>query len=299
MKIATNLLVISLLLILSVTAISSTHPFHKNYRDTVFKPEPPQARVRYIARNRDDIAWENDRIAFRIYGPALEKREPTGSGIDVWVKSVAYPIVEKWYAGGDYDNDKGEGLDFYGVGHSRGCGGLGIWDGQTLSTSGHWHSYQIKATDGDKAEFVINYVPWQLPNGHHISEQRTIALVKGTNLNRLESVFSCDTSQLVVGIGIAKIKGGEIYEDKAKGIMAFWPPENIKHGKVGCGVVVSPGDIVGFAEDKLNYLVLVRVKPGKPLVYHAGACWSRMPGFTTFDDWKHELSREAASYIKP
>src|SRR6201996_2757191 len=143
------------------------------------------AVVRFIARNRDDIAWENDRIAFRIYGPALERREPTGSGIDVWAKSVRYPVIDKWYAGGDYDNDHGEGLDFYGVGHSRGCGGLGVWDGQTLSTSGHWASYRIKKTDGHKAVFKLDYLPWQLPGGRPVGEHRTITLVKGTNLNRL------------------------------------------------------------------------------------------------------------------
>ena len=46
------------------------------------------AQAKYIPKRMDEIAWENDRIAHRIYGPALAMKEPTGSGIDVWVKSV-------------------------------------------------------------------------------------------------------------------------------------------------------------------------------------------------------------------
>jgi hypothetical protein len=260
--------------------------------DTLIKTVPV-AQVKYIAKGRDDIAWENDRIAFRIYGPALEKKEPTGSGIDVWVKSVRYPIIEKWYAGDNYHEDKGEGLDFYGVGHSRGCGGLGVWDGQTLLSSGHWQSYHIRATEGDSAVFTINYAPWKLSAGHEVSEQRTITLLKGTNLNRLDCIFTCDLPELIIGIGIAKIKGGEIYQDREKGIMAFWPPLNVKHGYIGCGVLVSPQDILGFAEDKLNYIVLVKVKPGKPLVYYAGACWSKGLDYATFADWKNELVKHS------
>lgn len=252
----------------------------------------PKALVRYVPKRDDDIAWENDRIAFRIYGPALEKKEFTGSGIDVWVKSVRYPVLDKWYANGKYHDDFGEGLDFYGVGHSRGCGGLGVWDGKTLATSGHWKSYQIKKTDGKRAVFTLTYAPWQLSDGHQVSEQRTVTLENGTNLNKMECVFTTDASQLVIGIGIAKIKGGEIYQDLAKGIMAFWPPENAaNHGRIGCGVIVSTKDIVGFAEDQRNYLVLVKAKPGKPLTYYAGACWSKGLDFKSFPEWKNELER--------
>lgn len=34
----------------------------------------------------DDIAWENDRIAFRTYGPALQATGEKAYGCDIWVK---------------------------------------------------------------------------------------------------------------------------------------------------------------------------------------------------------------------
>jgi hypothetical protein len=260
----------------------------------------PIAQVKYIPQRKDDIAWENDRIAHRIYGPALEVSEPTGSGIDVWVKSVRYPVIDKWYKGNNYHKDQGEGLDFYSVGKSRGCGGLGVWDGKALSVSGHWKSYEIKETGGDRTVFVVKYGPWKLPDGHEVSESRTFTLEKGSNLTRMESVFSSDLPELTIGIGIAKRATGkktvgEFFKNPEKGVMAYWQSENIDHGLIGLGVVIDPKRIAGFAEDKLNYLVLVKVKPGEPLMYRSGACWSRGLDFHSFDEWKSYLEKEAGA----
>ena len=242
----------------------------------------------------DDIAWENDRIAHRIYGPALEKTEPTGSGIDVWVKSTRGLVIDEWYKRGDYHEDHGQGLDFYDVGHTRGCGGLGVWDGTTLYNSGHWASYEIKeAGPGPESSFTVKYAPWAVQGGKQVSETRTFTTPVGSNLDRLESTFTSDLPELIIGIGIAKKAGGEVFQDKEKGVLAYWMPDSPKHGRVGCGVVVDPATVVGFAEDKLNELILVRVKPGTPWTYRAGACWSKGLDFHTFEEWKNYLTQQA------
>jgi hypothetical protein len=82
---------------------------------------PSRACARFVPQAFDDVAWENDRIAFRVYGPALEKEQKTGSGIDVWVKSTHQLVIDRWYKSDDYRRDHGEGLDFYSVGEGRGC----------------------------------------------------------------------------------------------------------------------------------------------------------------------------------
>jgi hypothetical protein len=255
--------------------------------------DAPIAQVKYIPQRKDDIAWENDRIAHRIYGPALEISEPTGSGIDVWVKSVRYPIIDKWYQEGHYHEDTGEGMDCYGVGKTRGCGGLGIWDGNALSVSGHWQSYEIRETGGDRAVFVVNYAPWKLPDGHEVSETRTFTVTNGSNLTLCESTLSSDEPELVVGIGIARNRKGEVYKNLEKGILAFWETTKPENGSVGTAVIVSPKDIIGFAEDNMNNLILVKVKPGVPFSYRTGACWSKGPDFHSFEEWKNDLQKEA------
>ena len=41
--------------------------------------------ARFVPERMDDFAWENDRIGFRVFGPALSLVEETGNGVDVWV----------------------------------------------------------------------------------------------------------------------------------------------------------------------------------------------------------------------
>lgn len=57
--------------------------------------------ARFVPERTDDFAWENDRVAFRTYGPEaqrlVEERKPNGtlsSGIDLWLKKVTYPIID-------------------------------------------------------------------------------------------------------------------------------------------------------------------------------------------------------------
>src|SRR6059058_1422863 len=76
----------------------------------------PQARASIAPYRYDDVLWENDRTAHRIYGHALEAAEPpSGSGIDAWGKSVRWPYMERQLRSGDQHANHGEGLDFYDV----------------------------------------------------------------------------------------------------------------------------------------------------------------------------------------
>ncbi|HEX8471385.1 MAG TPA: DUF4861 family protein [Brevundimonas sp.] len=56
----------------------------------------PRAVVYFAPERFDDLMWENDRTAHRIYGHALQANEPpSGSGIDVWGKKVRWPYVNE------------------------------------------------------------------------------------------------------------------------------------------------------------------------------------------------------------
>ena len=95
--------------------------------------------ARYVPERFDDFAWESDRIAHRIYGQALIKAEGTiSSGADVWIKKDRRLILDEMYATKHYHEDNGSFMDDYRVGKSRGCGGLGIWDGKKLFVSSNW-----------------------------------------------------------------------------------------------------------------------------------------------------------------
>ena len=102
------------------------------------KKEEFRAYGRFVRERRDDFAWENDLVAHRMYGAALETwaQEPlTSSGLDVWVKRTPRLVINEWYMVDDYqgrrDHDRrglgrvprtrGRPPAHAGDGASRGC----------------------------------------------------------------------------------------------------------------------------------------------------------------------------------
>jgi len=148
-----------------------------------------RAYGRFVRERHDDFAWENDRIAHRVYGPGLETaaREPLiSSGFDVWVKRVPRLVVNEWYMTDDYHRDKGDGADMYAVGKSRGCGGLGIWTGDKLAVSRNFMSSRVLANGPIRLEFELTYPPWKAGDSM-LSETKRITLDAGSNFDRVET----------------------------------------------------------------------------------------------------------------
>lgn len=58
---------------------------------------------------KDDIAWENDRCAYRVYGPALQHTGERSFGTDIWAKNTPDTVVYERYVmdkQGNVDGDK-------------------------------------------------------------------------------------------------------------------------------------------------------------------------------------------------
>ncbi|WP_298330353.1 glycoside hydrolase family 88 protein [Asticcacaulis sp.] len=253
--------------------------------------QTPRAVARFAPDRFDDLLWENDRVAHRIYGPALEVREaPSGSGIDVWAKRVRYPYMDRQLKFPNYHTDRGEGLDYYDVGRGRGAGGLGIWYDNKLWTSRNFSTYRIDKSGGDEATFSVDYRPWPVDVVRKVWETRTFSLPLGSNFTRMTSTLRSDTQEpLIVGIGINKRKtdggSGVVTKDAKAGILSFWEPDVGDHGHIGITIAVDPTMVEGFAEDAENYLILVRVTPGQPFTYYMGSAWDCGLDFKSRDAW--------------
>jgi hypothetical protein len=270
----------------------------------------PQAFVRYVPERVDDIAWENDRIAFRIYGPELETAAPPfSSGIDVWGKAARTPVVNKWYALGEhfYHLDHGEGLDCYKVGAGRGCGGLGIWSAEEkkLYVSHTWQSFKILSAGPAVAKFQVTYAPWRITTpkdkvenagapGRKVWQVTTFTLAMVTNFNRIETtLYSNEPGELTVGVGLAthRAKDGVVFKDEATARETYWdkadkdPSDPIDPGYIGTGLIVNPAEFTGFVATEDDNLAILKVTPGKPFVYYAGACRSKGPDFHSAQEW--------------
>lgn len=273
-------------------------------------PAPPSkaaASVALVASYRyNDLLWENDRTAHRIYGHALEKAEPpSGSGIDSWGKNVGWPFADRQLRSGDQHSYHGEGLDFYNVGTTRGAGGLGIWYDNKLWTSRNYIRARIMKSGGKSADFSVDYAPWPVDVKRKIWETRRFTLPLGTHFTRLVSTLqSDDASPIIVGIGIGKrttgLRDGEVTIDRTKGLISWWGPQDGAHGRMALAIRVDPSRLVDIRQDFDNHLILLSATPGQPFVYYSGSAWTKGEGeFTTRAAWDAYAASQRLDFTVP
>ncbi|WP_239805730.1 DUF4861 family protein [Croceicoccus hydrothermalis] len=254
----------------------------------------------------DDLLWENDRAAYRIYGRPLEAAEPpSGSGIDAWGKKVRWAFADRQLRTGDQHSFHGEGIDFYNVGTGRGAGGLGIWHDNKLWTSRNYERYRIVSSGGDIADFSVDYAPWPVDLDRSVRETRRFTLPLGTHFTRMVSTITSNTdAPLLVGIGIGKRatgpQAGELRVDEKRGVLSWWGPQDGEHGRMAVALRVDPAMIAEVRQDFDNHLVILRVRPGEPFVYYAGSAWSMdAGGFDTQEKWNAYAAGEMLDFTPP
>jgi hypothetical protein len=251
--------------------------------------------ARLVPERMDDFAWENDRIAFRMYGPALGKAEPnaSGSGVDVFVKKVRHPVINKWYARNDYHRDHGEGVDYYKVGTTRGCGGLGVWNGTSLDNSAVFARHRVIQGEGDEIAFALEYDPW-VSGQATVSEVKRIRMKKGSNFHEVNSTFRIEgADEVTIGAGIVlrKGNGGELRH--GDNWIAYAEPPDNKHGQTYCALIMPQK--AEFKQADGHALLLVPATDGSSIKYLAGAAWNRGLDFTTADAWFEHVKEMAAN----
>ncbi len=275
-------------------------PSHVIIRNSFYSPLPailtdqPQGTYVRYARGRD-VAWENDRIAFRVFGS--EVRSKVGSGVDVWAKSVGYPILDKWYKlndeGKNYHTDRGEGCDFYDMGKRSGCGGLAIWvDGKPYAPE-TFDTFRIVKNKPDEIIFELAYDTWNLPF-MKLTEHRQVRMVPGTNFFRVTSMLKSDQNlELIVAIGLSTFGKSEVYQNKKRGVLSVWEPIDPSKGNLGSAVLVKPENFVGFKRFNGDEFILIKVSTNVPFIYYAGAGWDKSEFFRQKENWEKYIREEA------
>lgn len=259
--------------------------------------EKAEAFCRFVPERMDDFAWENDRVAFRMYGPALweDPAKRCGSGVDVWVKKVRYPIIDKWMKerrkGGKYHIDEGEGADLYKVGKTLGCGGLGYWLDGKLQLNRHFATQKVLTGSGPEIEFELTYEPLEVA-GKSVTETKRIRMKTGTSFYEVHNTFGIEGGGSVdVAVGIVREKGKDAVVHGDNWI-AYAGPETEKNGQTYCGVIL-PGP-AKFLKTKDHVLLVTKVKDGDTLTYRSGAAWNRGLDFKSATEWNAYVKSEAS-----
>lgn len=294
---------------------------------SVEKGTPRQPKVYVTGRQYpervDDIAWENDRTAYRIYGPALQRNKERAFGVDVWVKNTPDLVVNKRYAiellnhpsiealksagktqeafdleeATTYHFDHGYGLDCYKVGPTLGGGAPALMDNGELVLPYCYRDYQILDNGPLRFTVRVDYNPTSIGKDKNIVEHRIISLDKGSNFNRCTVWYDGLTEKRDLAAGVV------VHPEDTETIhlasnMALYadPTDNPtkQNFQIFVGLLFPEGiDYTRYLyteQDRQNgnagHVIGVKsYTPGTRFTYYFGSAWSKND-VRTMDEWK-------------
>ena len=257
-------------------------------------PEPfaTTAYGRHYPERVDDVAWENDLVAYRAYGPALQANNERAFGYDVWTKyNTTEPVVEERYekelnpetkakiaelrkknpAAADslyktvsYHVDHGNGLDCYKVGPTLGGGANALMvDGEIVYP---WAYKTQEVLDNGPLRFTVKmvYNPFTVKADTNVVETRIISLDSGSYMNKAVISFSglSQKEQVVTGLVLHEPEDQAVVATDAKaGYITYVDPTdnpNVDNGKIFVGASfpapLVDAKVVLFSEKEKNEL---------------------------------------------
>ena len=278
---------------------------------------------------KDDFAWENDRGAYRVYGPALERSKERSYGIDVWTKNtpelvvddryyiedvVTIPRIDSLYRNNwhkrdslyriiSYHYDHGRGLDPYRVGASLGCGAPALMVGDSIVMPYCFERYEV--LDEGPLRFTVRLV--QSPRmvcGVKVVEQRQITLDKGSNFCKMMVSYSPPKQGELEGVSLCSgvVLQPEDRESYVLGqnYVSYTDPTdqpNVHQAPLYVAVLFPNGTVTTKRQDN-HVLGIVSNYDFKPYTYYFGSAWAKYD-VRTEEEWKARIEWYLRSLQQP
>ncbi|GAB3792619.1 DUF4861 family protein [Dyella agri] len=270
------------------------------------KPAPASANplyARLVPERDDDFAWENEQVAYRIYGTALEKTGQVFPGIDVWSKRPPRHVVDAWYrrdAEGQrlndpsmsYHIDHGDGMDSYDVGRTPGDGGTAGWLDGVPVASHNAAKVRITALGPVRLRFEVDYPAWRVGNAL-LRQHKVITLDAGSHLNEQVVSYRIEgASRATVAAGVAVHAGADSVHDGAARIAVWDTPQKASAGRIATALLLAPGEKARYATTHDAAWALFDVADGDSIRFASGAGWSQgdMHDFHAWQSYLYDYS---------
>lgn len=208
---------------------------------------------RQYPERMDDMAWENDLVAFRAYGPALQARGERGFGYDLFTKyNTTEPVLETFYqnelnkdvrarmaelqktdpkAAADlgrsisYHIDHGYGMDCYAVGPTLGAGVAALMVGDTILYPWCYNTQEVLDNGPLRFTVKLEFTPLTVKGDTSVIETRVITLDAGSHLNRTAVSYTNLQETLPITTGIVLHEpDGAVVADAANGYITYVDP---------------------------------------------------------------------------
>jgi hypothetical protein len=269
----------------------------------VYAKDQFKAHGRFVRERFDDFAWENDRVAHRMYGKAVETwagEALTSSAVDIWSKRVPGMVIDEWYMVDNYHVDVGQGADFYTAGTTRGCGGNGLWAADKLWVSKNFVNSRVLANGPIRILFELVYEAFDV-SGTPVAETKRITLDAGQNLSHCLSTYQTQgaVGPLTCAIGLKNVAGESKQFDAEHGWLAIWENMEKKQGMQGLALIVNPKDLLKETSDAANNLLLVKASPANTVSYWTGFAWDKAGQIANEDAWKAYVAQFTRGLLSP
>ncbi len=249
----------------------------------------------------DDFIWENDRVAFRIYGAALIPIDGPSNGIDALYKRVEQPILDRWYGdsvekGLSYHDDNGTGLDDYKVGRTLGAGGMAPRVDGKLVLNSNYVEQELLDNGPLRTTFRLTYPVLEV-GGVTVAETRTFSIDAGSQMTRVMQEYG-GAGRMQVAVGYPRHAEEVEYEAWGDVVMVNEPATRKASG-VYLGLVV-PGGIEEVVANSEGHILALAVYDGKPMVYYTGFGWERFGDWTAerFEEYLRDFDQAVRSPLK-
>lgn len=262
---------------------------------------PSKAFGRIVPERYDDYAWENNLVAYRLYGPALETspEKLITPGIDVWVKCTEKLVIDEWYAKGDYHHNYGDGMDCYKVGHTLGGGSsVPMVDGQFYPMEHNYATARTLDNGPIRTSVELTYVAWDV-KGTPVELVKTITLDADSRFNKMECVYTGAFESLPIAAGFVRhdvkdTKQGEGWLAMVEAVSDSKQPE--VDGDIYQAIIAENAT---FEADLLGHsLAVIPVKSGEKMIYYTASGWSQ-GGVEDMADWLEEITEQQAKINEP
>ena len=231
---------------------------------------------RYVPERLDDYAYENNRIAGRVYGPALS--DPRTLGPDIWLKRVESLVVDKRYELNDYHHDHGDGMDCYKVANTLGGGALAPYADDKIVLGDNYETYNRICNGPIRTKVLFTYKPFKV-DGNIVTLKRELTVDANTNFIKISNWFNAPVDELPVVLGA--VLHDVLYREDGDYYIAFTEKASDSadpdaDGNISVGLVVDveeddveAGTMDGHAVLKYN------ITPGKRADVWTGSGWSK------------------------
>lgn len=279
---------------------------------------PVRTYGRLITERKDDFAWENDRVAFRLYGQALIATDGPSNGIDLWYKRTNALIIDKWYKDDlagvrSYHADHGEGLDDYKVGRTLGGGMMAPFVHDSLVLNENF--VRAEVLENGPLRTTCKLIYKDIPVGDKTySETRTLSLDAGSQLTKVTQAYSTRDA-FTVAAGIVKRSPDDAaytaYTDNGIAAVVYEEPASEHVGNVFVGMIFPKGiekaisdtytiihPKTGKEETHSHVLAIMTYYPEQPITYYTGYGWSKF-GYPSLTHFQNYISLFSKGLEKP